>query len=135
MIFLDFSSLVLMERDKESKMLVKELGSYEVSEGAEYISKMYCEDDIVYIYFDTKRDVEEWEYSAIYDLFNEEAFENLGYNLEFMDEEYNPTWKFSFKFIEDYIEMKDKLNEICILIEAEMNSVFENISGKENEYI
>ena len=38
---MNFSSLVLMEKDKESNLFVRELGSYEVSDGAEYVTKMY----------------------------------------------------------------------------------------------
>jgi hypothetical protein len=30
--------------------------------------------------------------------------------------------------------MKDKINDICNLIEEEMKVVFENIKGKEEEY-
>ena len=33
------------------------------------------EEDIVYTAFDTGRDVEDWEYSAIYDNFSEESFQ------------------------------------------------------------
>lgn len=134
MINLDFSSLVLMERDKDTKIFVKELGSYEVGEGSEYISKMYLEEGIVNIFFDTKEDVEEWEYSAIYDLFNEDIFRKSGYNIEFADDEYNPTWAITFDFEDDYNVMKEKLNDICNLVEAEMKAVFENIKGKEEEY-
>ena len=134
MINLDFSSLVLMERDKETKIFIKELGSYEVGDGSEYISKMYFEEGIVNIFFDTKEDVEEWEYSAIYDLFNEDIFSKRGYDIEFVDDEYNPTWVITFDFEDDYNVMKEKINDICDLIEAEMKAVFENIKGKEEEY-
>ena len=67
---MDFSSLVLMEKDKETGFITKELGSFEVNEGALYVRKLFVVDNIVNLYFDTNKDVEEWEYSAIYDLFN-----------------------------------------------------------------
>ena len=38
--YMDFSAVVLMEREKETNFLVKELGSYEVHDGAEYITKL-----------------------------------------------------------------------------------------------
>ena len=47
---MDFSSLVLMEKDNETGFIKKELGSFEVSEGAIYVKKLYMLDDIVYIY-------------------------------------------------------------------------------------
>lgn len=131
---MDFSSLVLMEKDKDTGMLTRELASYEVNEGAEYITKMYYYEEEVYVFFDTKRDVEEWEYSAVYDLFNEEVFSEKGYDIEFNEDEYNPTWRIKFEYMDDYQSMKDKLNELCSLISDEMETVLENIKGKEDEY-
>ena len=78
---MDFSSLVLMEKDKETGFIKKELGSFEVNEGALYVKKLFVLDDTVNLYFDTNKNVEEWEYSAIYDLFNVEPFEEKGYEI------------------------------------------------------
>lgn len=132
---MDFSSLVLMEKDKETGFVKKELGSFEVSEGALYVKKLYMLDDIVYMYFDTDKDVEEWEYSAIYDLFNAESFKEKGYEIDEDLEEYNPTYVIKFKYADDYALMKEKIQECVSLIENEMNNVFEAIKGKEEEYL
>ena len=94
---MDFSSLVLMEKDNETGFIKKELGSFEVSEGAIYVKKLYMLDDIVYMYFDTNKDVEEWEYSAIYDLFNDDIFEEKGYEIEEDLDEYNPTYIIKYR--------------------------------------
>ncbi len=132
---MDFSSLVLMEKDKETGFIKKELGSFEVSEGAIYVKKLYMLDDIVYMYFDTNKDVEEWEYSAIYDLFNDEVFKEKGYEIEEDLDEYNPTYIIKFKYVDDYSLIKEKIQECVSLIESEMNNVFEAIKGKEEEYL
>ena len=132
---MDFSSLVLMEKDNETGFIKKELGSYEVSEGAIYVKKLYMLDDIVYMYFDTNKDVEEWEYSAIYDLFNDDIFEEKGYEIEEDLDEYNPTYIIKFKYVDDYSLIKEKIQECVSLIESEMNNVFESIKGKEEEYL
>jgi hypothetical protein len=131
---LNFSSLVLMERDKETNFLLKELGSYEVSEGGEHVTKFYYDGDKVNMYFDTSRDVEEWEYSAIYDLFNEEAFIKAGFDIEQIDDEYNPTWLLKFLYNEEHMVMEDMVGEACNIIEAELLNVFKAIEGKEEEY-
>ena len=131
---MNFSSLVLMEKDKETRFLTNELGSYSVGDGAEYISKLYCENNKISIFFDTKLDVEEWEYTAIYDFFNEEIFTSRGYLIESVDEEYNPTWKLEFNFDTEYSIVHKKLNEVCQLLEAEMKRVFILIKEKEEEY-
>lgn len=109
---MDFAALVLMEVDKDNKF-IKEMGSYEVHEGAEYISKFYYNKDSekVSIYFDTHKDVEEWEYTAIYELFNLEAFEEEGYEIEEKDDEYNPTWILKFNYIEEHSNMAQKLEK------------------------
>ncbi|OOM16312.1 DUF6762 family protein [Clostridium saccharobutylicum] len=131
---MDFSSLVLIEKDKETGFIKEELGSFEVNEGALFVKKLYVLDETVYMYFDTNKNVEEWEYSAIYDLFNEEAFTEKGYELEEDLEEYNPTYIIKFKYEDDHIVMKEKINECVSLIEREVKAVFEAIQGKEAEY-
>ncbi|MCT8978338.1 hypothetical protein N4T77_17250 [Clostridium sp. CX1] len=131
---MEFSSLVLMEKDKETGFMVKELGSYEVSEGAENISKMFYDGEKVNVYFDTNKDVEDWEYSAIFDLFNEEEFVENGYNIEQIDSEYNPTWLVKFDYDEEHSVMAEKLNKLCILISTSISKVIVDIEGKEEEY-
>ena len=131
---MDFSSLVLMEKDKETGFIKRELGSFEVNEGALFVKKLYVLDEIVYMHFDTNKNVEEWEYSAIYDLFNSEAFIESGYEIEEDLDEYNPAYIIKFKYEDDYDLMKKKIQEAVGTIEKEMNSVFEAIKGKESEY-
>ncbi|MFA9399157.1 MAG: DUF6762 family protein [Clostridiaceae bacterium] len=131
---MDFSALVLMERDKETKFLTKELGSYQVSEGAEYINKLFYDGEKINLYFDTIKDVLEWEYSAIFDLFNMGSFIEKGLEIEEIEEEYNPTYLVKFSFNEEHEEMREILNDICFLIKEEMDKVFENIKGKEEDY-
>ena len=131
---MDFSSLVLMEKVKETGFINKELGSFEVNEGALYVKKLFVLDDTVNMYFDTNKNVEEWEYSAIYDLFNVEPFEEKGYEVTEDLDEYNPTYIINFKYEDDYDVMKEKINECISLITQEMDAVFEAIKGKEAEY-
>lgn len=131
---MDYSSLILMEKDKETGFVVKEIGSYNVSEGAEYIKSFYVLDDKVYIKFDTNKDVEEWEYSAIYDVFNMNLFEEEGFEIEEVEDEYNPTYLVKFKYEDNRECISEKL-ALCIdLIEEAMEKAFSDIEGKEEEY-
>jgi len=134
MIYMEFSSLVLMEREKETNFFVRELGSYQVDEGAEYITKLYYDGEMINLYFDTKEDVEEWQYTAIFDVFNEEVFTDKGYNIDTVDDEYNPTWLVKFNYSDEHSEVEDALKELCNLIKEEMETAFKNIQGKEEEY-
>lgn len=130
---MDFSSLVLIERDNEGKFL-KEHGSYKVNQGAEFVTKFYMSGSKLYIEFSTGRDVEEWEYSAIYDLMSIENIENSGYKVEEMLDEYNPSWRICFDFNEDHNEMEDKINDILDMIDEDIEKVMEDIKGKEEQY-
>ena len=132
---MDFSSLVLMEKDKETGFITKELGSFEVNEGALYVKKLFVLDNEVNLYFDTNKDVEEWEYSAIYDLFNIKRFEEEGFRIEEELDEYNPTFILKFPYKEEHLEMKDVLDKVVEWINEEMEKVFLAIEGKEEEYI
>lgn len=131
---MDFSALVLMEKDKETGLFKGELGSYNVSDGANYVKKLYCIEDEVSLYFDTDKDVEEWEFSAIYDLFNLDSFKNLGYVIEEKDEEFNPTWIVKFKYDDEHEETGAIINELCNIIKENIEKVLEDIKGKEEEY-
>ena len=44
---MDFSSLVLMEKDKDTGFITKELGSFQVSEGALYVKKLFVVNEVV----------------------------------------------------------------------------------------
>ena len=132
---MDFSSLVLMEKDKETGFITKELGSFEVNEGALYVKKLFVLDNEVNLYFDTNKDVEEWEYSAIYDLFSIKRFEEEGFRIEEELDEYNPTFILKFPYKEEHLEIKDVLDKVVELINEEMEKVFLAIEGKEEEYI
>ena len=131
---MDFSSLVLMEKDKETGFITNDLGSFEVNEGALYVSNLFVIDNIVNLYFDTNKDVEEWEYSAIYDLFNKDIFIENGFEIDEDLDEYNPTFILKFKYSDEYIDMKEMIYKAVNLISKEMNNVFKNIEGKEEEY-
>ena len=132
---MDFSSLVLMEKDKETGFITKELGSFQVSEGALYVKKLFVLNDEVNLFFDRNKDVEDWEYSAIYDLFNYEAFVKEEFEIEDILDEYNPTFLIKFKYVDDYEIMKERINRCVELIENSMDYVFNAIEGKEEEYI
>jgi len=131
---MDFSAIVLMEKDKDTKFFTRELGSYEVNEGAEYITKLFYDGEKVNLYFDTNKDVEEWEFSAIYDLFDDESFKDIVDSIEIYDEEFNPTWIVTFNYDEDHNVLNNRLNNICTRIKEALEKVFIDIEGKSAEY-
>lgn len=131
---MDFSSLVLMEKDKETGFITKELGSFEVSDGALFVKKFFVVDGVVSLIFDTNKDMEEWEYSAVYDLYDYELFKQNNFNIEDVEDEYNPTFIIKFDYIDDHSKMKDVIEDCLSIIEETMEKVFKDIEGKEEEY-
>ncbi|MGK0465913.1 DUF6762 family protein [Clostridium sp.] len=131
---MQFSSLVLMEIDKETNQFIREIGSYETSEGAEFVTKLNYYGELVNLVFDTHADVEEWQFTAIFDCFNEEVFRSKGYIIEAIDDEYNPTWVVKFKYSTDHMVVREAIIEICELIKQELKEVYEKIKDKKEEY-
>lgn len=131
---MEFASFVLMEIDPEDKKFIKEMGSYEIEEGGSYITRLYYDGKDVIIHFGIAKEVEDWEFSAIFDLFKKEAFIEKGFGIEDMDEDYNPAWLISFPYLEDREELEEKLNEAGSLIEEKIDEVLKDIEGKEEEY-
>lgn len=132
---MDFSSLILMERDSDTGFVTKEVGSFQVSEGAIYVKKFYIKGEKIYLTFDTNKDVEEWEYSAVYDMFNYGVFEEEGFEIEDVEDEYNPTFLVKFKYVDDYDYIRERLEHCIDIIVESMEKVFGDIEGKKEEYI
>lgn len=132
---MDFSSLILMERDSDTGFVTKEVGSFQVSEGAIYVKKFYIKGEKIYLTFDTNKDVEEWEYSAVYDMFNYGVFEEEGFEIEDVEDEYNPTFLVEFKYVDDYDYIRERLEHCIDIIVESMEKVFGDIEGKKEEYI
>ncbi|CDM69353.1 hypothetical protein CM240_2210 [Clostridium bornimense] len=130
---MEFSSLVLIERDSEGKFL-KEYDSFNAEEGAEYITKFYTDRSNIYIVFDTNSDVEDWEFTGIFDLFDRESFTEAGYTINDIEEEYNPTFEVIIPFEDDYDYINDKLQDVSRKINITMTKVFADIVGRENDY-
>lgn len=131
---MEFASFVLMEIDPEDKKFIKEMGSYEIEDGGSYITRLYYDGKDVIIHFGISKEVEDWEFSAIFDLFKKEDFQEKGFYIEDMDEDYNPAWLISFPYIEDREELEERLNEAGSLIEKKIDEVLKDIEGKEDEY-
>ena len=131
---MDFSSLILMERDKDTGFITKEVGSFQVFDGAEYVKKFYVQGDTVYLQFDTNKDVSEWEYSAIYDLFDYDTFKVEELDIEDMEDEYNPTFLVKFDYKDDFKYISEKLALCLDVIKETVEKVLVDIEGKEDEY-
>ncbi len=132
---MDYTSFVLMKIDPENNKFIEEMGSYEIEQGNSYITRLYYDGKDIIIHFGIEEDLEDWQFSAVFDLFSKEDFEKKEFNIEDMDEDYNPTWLVSFPYKEDREYISERLNEAGELIEVGINQVLKDIVGKEQEYL
>ncbi len=122
---LDAKGLVLMQ--KENGVLTDELGSYEIESGLELVYKAYVELNTVKLFLTTDRDVEDDEYNEIYDNYNIEDLENKGFDVEEIDDEYNPVWCIKFRFEENHSIVEEELNEAISFHEKELKRIYDEI--------
>ncbi|TDT60922.1 DUF6762 family protein [Fonticella tunisiensis] len=122
---MEASSLVLME--KEDGMLTNELGSYQIERGLEFVYKAYVEDGIVNLFLTTDRDVDDNEYNEIFDNYNMKYIADKGYDIEEVEDEFNPVWCIKFEYTEEYQPMEDTLNEIISFHEGEIKRIYNEI--------
>ena len=80
------------------------------------------------------RDVEDWEFDAVYDYYDAEAILEEVELIEEEDECFNPTWNIKFSFIDDISIMESKIKRILSIHKKELESVYETISDKRDEY-
>jgi hypothetical protein len=122
---MDAKSLVLMS--KENGILTNELGSYEIETGLEFVQSAYVENYIVNLFISTDKDVEDEEFDEIYDNYSMDYLEQKGYEIEELEDVYNPTWCVKFKYDDDYDVVDEKLNEVLQYHEGEMKRIWEMI--------
>jgi len=131
-------ALILMQKNKETREIEKEIGSYTVSSNLDLINgiHMTCEDEknIVHLKITTEKDVEDWEFSAILDYYDDEVLNELALCLKEIEDAYNPTWEVDFEFVDSQDGMKSKIESILDKHRKELDEVYAEIKDKENEY-
>ncbi|WP_242842448.1 DUF6762 family protein [Clostridium tyrobutyricum] len=126
--------MILIEKDKKTGMIKDQLGTYNAVDGAQYIRKMYYDGNYVNVYFNTNKDVEDWEYYAIFDMFEKYKFNENSFKIKEVEDEYNPMWIVKFNYTDNHNLMEKRLNTLCSLINICMNKVFNDIVNKRQEY-
>ncbi|MCD7905944.1 MAG: hypothetical protein LUG24_10415 [Clostridiales bacterium] len=127
--------IVIMERDKKTGFLEREVGSLKLSENEKYIVNVYSEEGSLFLRLTTPKDVKDWEYDAVFDYFDTEIFGGKIKEISEVDDTYNPTWELKLDFDENKLsEVSDRVEEILEIFNTEINDVFNVIADKEGEY-
>lgn len=129
--------IVIMLKDKNTGFLEKELASLDLTENVEYIVNIFAVDEEegrkLHIKLSTERNVEDWEYSAIYDYYDTECFAGRAEVID-ADDDYNPVWEVVIDYKEDIAVLADNVAELLAIHRKEIEDVFETIKDKESEY-
>ena len=128
--------IVIMLKDAETGFLEKELGAYSISENGELIFNIYAEGEEkkVVLRLTCERELQDWEYDAVYDYYDTETVVALVDSMEEEDGHYDPVWVVTFPFAEEQDVMEQKLTEILEAHKEELLSVYEAIKDKEDDY-
>ena len=128
--------IVIMLKDAETGFLEKELGAYSISENGELIFNIYAEGEEkkVVLRLTCERELQDWEYDAVYDYYDTETVGALVDSMEEEDGHYDPVWVVTFPFAEEQDVMEQKLTDILDAHREELLSVYEAIKDKEDDY-
>ncbi len=129
--------IVIMLKDAETGFLEKEMGSFSLAENGELIFNIYAEGDAektVVLRLTCDRELQDWEYDAVYDYYDTETISALVDSVEEEDGHYDPVWIVRFPFTEEQDVMEENLNNILDAHKKELLSVYEAIKDKEDDY-
>ncbi len=132
--------LVIMQKDIKTGFLEKELASLTIPENENLIINLFAIEDIktkklkMCLRLSTERDVEDWEYSAIFDYYDTDIFKEYAENITEEENYYNPAWEIIFDYTDDINELEKKIIKILSIHKNELNDVYKIIKDKESEY-
>lgn len=129
---------VIMLKNKETGFLEKELGSLNINKNDEYIVNLFVlkEDDgkKLHLRISTDRDVEDWEYGAIFDNYNYDSYGDNVIEIDEIDNDYNPVWEIVIDYDDNLSVVEERVAEILDIHSNELKRVYEEIKDKEREY-
>ncbi|MGB5823743.1 MAG: DUF6762 family protein [Proteocatella sp.] len=138
-------AILLMKKDQDN-IITEEIATLDMDQEAEYINSLFVttngEKEQLNIQLTTKSGVEDWEYTAIFDYYEDDkvadGIKQIVKNevkVSVCEEAFNPTWEYSFPMTEDIEGMEVLLKAIIQVHEDELKDVLLEIKDKEAEYL
>ncbi len=135
---MDDTVIVIMLKDNNTGFLEKELGSYSLSEDAGMIYNIYAEEaeegKRVVLRLTCNKEIEDWEYDAIFDYYDIEALSAVTDSVVEEDGHYNPIWVVQFLYSDVHDEMEKIISNILEIHKMELLSVYDAIADKKDDY-
>ena len=134
---MDETVIVIMLKDTTTGFLEKELGSYTVTH-ENLIHNIFAQeaDSLINVHMrlTTERDLADWEFSAVFDYYDDEPLLGVCSLVTEDESGYNPIWEVVFEFSENQEVMQERLGQILALHNVELDSVYDAIKDLEEEY-
>ncbi len=131
--------IVIMLKDKETGFFEKELGCYKIETNDTLIYNTFATGDengyTVSMKLTCDKEVSDWEFDAIFDYYDPETLMPFVTSIEEEEDCYNPTWNITFDFIDNTEAMEEKISEILAVHARELETVYEAIADKKDEYL
>ena len=119
--------IVIMLKDEQG-ILDKELGVYKILQNDDVLVNIHAvasqEGLLICAKISTGRDVEDWEFSPIYDHYDTGVFGDEIKQIKEVDDCFNPTWELMFDLIDRTSAMEEKLNRILAIHKQELQDVY-----------
>ena len=135
---MDSMVVMLMEKERDSGFLAREVGSYTIKRYGELIDRLFSikvnEKEIVYLRLTVEKDVEDWEYTAIYEEYDASGLEEHILSFDEVEDTFNPIWEITFDFSENQEAMEEKLQTILDLHKRELDRVYVEIPDRKSLY-
>lgn len=138
-------SIILMKKDIDG-IIQGEVTNLELDENIRYMYNIFLvqkkDGEFVKIEVGTERDVEDWEYTAVFDYFDDESFEAKleelridNISLDANEELFNPAWQIQFSMIEDLDKLENVVKSILGEFKNQLAQVYSEIADKKEEYL
>lgn len=133
------SAVVLMLKEADTGFLTKEMGCYSVDGNVDLLFQIFVQEDaqapVVHMGLTCAKELEDWEYDAVFDYYDTEVFQELADTILEEDGHLNPVWMLTFAWSDEPTQMAEKLSKILAVHEQELRSVYEAIADKKDDYI
>lgn len=136
---MDTYSVVIMRKDSNN-ILSEEVAVFDPKEKAVYIDSVFSTlkggKDLVHLRISTDRDVEEWEFSAIFDYYDTDKIKGFSFveAVGEKDDSYNPMWEIEFFLPSNEDVLSECIDDILKVHSMELEEVYEEIKDKRDEY-
>lgn len=133
----NYNVLVLMLKDRVTNMLTETVDSYTIKYDMDLIESAYLKEEEEGLFVTltlTTKDVEDWQYYGVYDLYDEEILSDLAAEVLDGSGEYNPRWIIKLRYVEDRIAMEDLINQLLMVHSSELHRIMPIMEENKEKY-